>query len=200
MSRNVQLQVLRGVLANIPNLEDGEFYLAIDSPQLYVGFGGANWPIGGTMAIQIQDKTVPTQLLAIESDGSLLVNTGITKSLIMKTGSLISTSTAANQGILGYTVTAGKTFYLTYLDIQGRLTTTSATSSLLGTVTLSIGGVSVYQAGFVNPTTSNIGSQAVRLTFSEPLPISSATALLVAVTPNATTSMTWISNFGGYER
>ena len=152
------------------------------------------------MAIQLADKTNTAQLLAVESDGSILVNTGVTKTLVMKTGSLVSTSVTANQGILGYTVTAGKTFYLIYIDLQGRFTAPSGTSSVLGTVVFSIGGVNVYQASFVNPTTGDSGSQAVRLMFSEPLPVAAGVALLAAASPAAATSMTWIANFGGYER
>lgn len=200
MVRNVAVQFLRGILANMPVLQDAEFYLATDVPQLYVGFGGGNWPIGGIMAIQLADKTNTAQLLAVESDGSILVNTGVTKTLVMKTGSLVSTSVTANQGILGYTVTAGKTFYLIYIDLQGRFTAPSGTSSVLGTVVFSIGGVNVYQASFVNPTTGDSGSQAVRLMFSEPLPVAAGVALLAAASPAAATSMTWIANFGGYER
>jgi|GEM_PF-5507455 hypothetical protein len=200
MARNVAVQIMRGALANMPKLNDGEFYLATDVPQVYVGFGGSSWTIGGIMSIQIADKTNQSQLLAVESDGSILVNTGITKSLVMKTGSLVSTSVTTNQGILGYTVTAGKTFYLEYIDLQGRFTTPSGTSTVLGTVILSIGGITSYQATFVNPNTGDTGSQAVRLVFSEPLPIASATTILAAVSTLVATSTTWIANFGGYER
>ncbi len=198
--RNVTLQVLRGIQANIPSLGDGEFYFATDQYQLYVGFGGNNLPIGGTMAVQIADKSNTSQLLAVQSDGSILSNTGVTKTSVLKTGTLITTAVTAGQTILSYTVTAGKTFYLSYFDLQGKLTAISATASILGTVTISIGGVPVYQASFNNPTTSDPGSQAVRISIGESLPISSGTVITITVTPTAATSMTWISNLGGYER
>ena len=200
MPRNVELNILRGTYANMPTLGDGEFYFATDQYQLYVGLNGDSLPVGGTMAVQLADKYTPSQLAVVYPDGSLLVNTGLWKSLVMKTGSLVSTSTTANQGILGYTVTTGKTFYLTYVDIQGRLTTPATTNTYLGLVTLSLAGVSMYQAGFSNPTTGDSGSQSIRITFSEPLPISSATTILVTATPAVATSTTWIANFGGYER
>jgi hypothetical protein len=37
MARNVQFQVIRGVLANRPALVSGEFYYATDTQQLFVG-------------------------------------------------------------------------------------------------------------------------------------------------------------------
>ncbi len=200
MSRNVQLKILRGILANKPTLGDGEFYFATDQLQLYVGLNGDSLPIGGTMSVQIADKTNTGQLLAVNSDGSLLMNTAVTKTAILKTGSLTTTSITAGQTILTYTVTAGKVFYLDYLDIQSRLTAISATASILGTVTLSVGGVAAYTSSFVNPTTSDAGSQAVRISFSEPIPINAGTVIALTVTPNAVTSMLWIGNFGGFER
>ncbi len=199
MARNVSLQVLRGSVANIPSLGDGEFYFATDQFQLYVGFNGNNLPIGGTMAVQIADKTNPAQLLSVQSDGSILTNTGVNKASVLKTGSLVTTAVTAGQSVLSYTVTAGKTFYLSYIDLQGRLTAVSATASILGTVTLSIGGVPVYQASFNNPTTSDAGSQSVRLS-TNLLPIPAGTVITVTVTPTAVTSMTWLANFGGYEQ
>lgn len=47
MPRNVQLQLIRGTLADIPTLADGEFYFATDIGQLYVGLGLINYKVGG---------------------------------------------------------------------------------------------------------------------------------------------------------
>jgi hypothetical protein len=47
MARNVQLQILRGILANIPALAIGELYLATDTNQLYVGTALGNTPVAG---------------------------------------------------------------------------------------------------------------------------------------------------------
>lgn len=46
MARNVGVQHLRGVLANIPALLPGELYLATDTGQLYVGSPSGNLPVG----------------------------------------------------------------------------------------------------------------------------------------------------------
>lgn len=40
MSRNVQLQVLRGIRANMPTLGAGEMYLCTDTTELYIGDSG----------------------------------------------------------------------------------------------------------------------------------------------------------------
>jgi hypothetical protein len=181
MARNVQLQIIRGSFVNMPSLSDGEFYLSTDTNQLFVGLGGNNLLVGVSM--------------------SNIVTLGDTnKTVQMKTGQLTTTAVTANQIALTYTVTVGKNLFLEYIDIQARLTAVSATSSVLGTAVLQINGVSVYTATFVNPTTSDQGSQAVRLFFSEPVPIPSAQAIAVLVTPAAATSMLWTANFGGYER
>jgi hypothetical protein len=130
---------------------------------------------------------------------SVSLGTAFGKTAVLKTGQL--TTTAVTQVTpLTYTVTAGKTFYLEYLDFVGRLTVPSATASVLGTVIVQIGGVTVYTGTFVNPTTSDCGSQAVRLMFTEPIPIATATALAILATPAAVTSMLWTANFGGYEK
>jgi hypothetical protein len=42
MARNVGVQHLRGVKANIPTLEQGELYLATDEVQVYVGTASGN--------------------------------------------------------------------------------------------------------------------------------------------------------------
>ena len=69
MSRNIQFQVLRGALANIPSLGDGEFYLATDTGGLYVGFSGGNLQVA-QMGVQIQDPTTGTQIAAVQAKGT----------------------------------------------------------------------------------------------------------------------------------
>jgi hypothetical protein len=46
MARNVQFQVLRGLLANIPVLAESEPYYATDTKQFYVGTSSGNVLIG----------------------------------------------------------------------------------------------------------------------------------------------------------
>lgn len=211
MGRNVAIQHLRGLAANIPALNDGEFYLATNTGQLYVGLGGINFAVGGTIVatVEINGSANPTHFIEPNLDGSVNIQitagTGVSlgvsigKSLVMRTAQLTTTS-VASQAILSYTVTAGKTLYLEYIDIQGRLTAVSATASVLGLVQLLLAGVQSYTATFVNPTTSDAGSQAVRLFFAEPLPIPAGTTILVNTTPAAVTSMLWTANLGGYEK
>lgn len=47
MARNIQLQLLRGLKANMPPLGLGELYLATDEVQLYVGTSTGNKLIFG---------------------------------------------------------------------------------------------------------------------------------------------------------
>ncbi|HZS43352.1 MAG TPA: hypothetical protein VFA52_04025 [Candidatus Paceibacterota bacterium] len=42
MARNVGIQVLRGIKANMPILQTGELYFATDEAQLYVGTSSGN--------------------------------------------------------------------------------------------------------------------------------------------------------------
>lgn len=46
MSRNVQVQLLRGTLANMPALAVGEPYLTTDTHQFYIGTSGGNALVG----------------------------------------------------------------------------------------------------------------------------------------------------------
>ena len=204
MGRNLTLSILRGPLISIPVLADGEFYFATDVYQLYVGLNGDNLSIGAAMAVNVQGHASPSNYLEPNSDGSINISPGPFGSgmnPVMKTGQLTTTAVTVNQNILSYTVTASKTFYLAYLDIAARLTTISAAASILGTAIIQIGGIQIYTATFVNPTTSDQGSQVVRLnTGAVPIPIFAGTAINFLTTPAAATSMLWIANFGGYEK
>jgi len=202
VARNVQLQVLKGTTANMPALADGEFYFSTDDYQLFVGFNGDALPVGSTMAVQIADGTNPAQKMAVASDGSIPVSIegAALKTAVLKTSQLTTTAVTANQSILAYTVTAGKNFFLEYIDLQGALTAVSATASVLGTVIVQVAGVTVYTGRFVNPTTSDAGSQSIRLMMGEPIPLPAGTVIAILVTPAATTSMAWTANLGGYEK
>src|SRR5271170_7298102 len=56
MARNVGLQILRGIAANIPTLLLGELYYATDTEALYIGTSGGNQLInsGGSTQHQVQ--------------------------------------------------------------------------------------------------------------------------------------------------
>ena len=118
---------------------------------------------------------------------------------VLKTGTLVTTAITTDQVILTYTVTAGKTLWLQYIALDVRLTVISATASILGAISLeSPSGTKVFTATEVNPTTSETAMSS--LSFAEPIPISAGTVIRWVTTPAATTSMTWIANFGGYEQ
>ena len=70
MARNVALQILRGPQANMPALNDGEFYLAEDTGQLWVGFNGGTLKVGNVMPIQLSDGTIQTQLAKVDAAGN----------------------------------------------------------------------------------------------------------------------------------
>lgn len=132
MGRNIALQILRGIQANAPALNDGEFYFATDTGNLFVGLGGGNLRLEANMAIQLVDGVVSTQIASVEPAGtagtyflmvktaqdsdrvkkifSLTKGTGITTealvSLTIKSGDATPTTSTS------YTVTAGKTLRL----------------------------------------------------------------------------------------
>lgn len=52
MARNVALKILRGIKANIPVLQAGEFYFATDEQQVYIGSSSGNLLVlGNTLGI-----------------------------------------------------------------------------------------------------------------------------------------------------
>lgn len=212
MSRVSQIQILRGPVANVPVLNDGEFFFATDKGQLYVGLGGLNFPVGAPVVanVSVQGSLNPTRFIepnvdgsvnaTLVSGGSVSIGSSTGKTAVLKTGQLTTTAVTVNQVILTYTVTVAKTLYLEYFDISSRLTVPAATASVLGTAILQIAGVTSYTGTFINPTTSDCGSQSVRLMFTEPIPIAAGTVIAILTTPAAVTSMLWTGNFGGYEK
>lgn len=118
------------------------------------------------------------------------------KSVVMKTGSLVTTATTANQVVLTYTTTTGKTFYLEYFDCVVILTGAAATQTSFGTCSLSINGTIVYTQNLKGPGSDY--PNTVHL--GEPIPVLSTQIILIETTPGAVTSYTWNGNFGGYEK
>lgn len=142
--------------------------------------------ISGTVSVS---NFPVSQTVAIDRSG---------RTPVLKTGTLITTAITADQVVLTYTVTSGKTFWLQYIAWDVRLTAVSATASVLGAISLEApSGTKVFTATEVNPTTSETAMSS--LAFAEPIPIASGTVIRWVTTPAATTSMTWIGNFGGYE-
>lgn len=145
MARNIALQVLRGALVNLPALGDGEFYLATDTGQLFVGFLGGTLQVA-TMALQIQDPNSPGQIAAVQAKGVqgtyLLAvqdakDTGRTKVVLTlnKAAAIaaealvtltIKKGTAATSTGTSYTVTAGKTLRIQSILLSVTDSTTAA--------------------------------------------------------------------------
>ena len=119
------------------------------------------------------------------------------KTVVMKTGNLVTTATTANQVVLTYTVTSGKTFYLEYYSLDARLTTFATTATWFGTISLqNPSGTSLITDDLSGPGAIT----GFPYHFAEPIPIAAGTVIVVVCTPGATTSYTWKSSFGGYER
>jgi hypothetical protein len=119
------------------------------------------------------------------------------KTVVMQTGTLASSATTADQVVKTYTVTAGKTFYLGYVDTEARLTTFAATATNFGACSLeSPAGTKLYTQMYAGP---GVSGQNI-LIFEEPQPIAGGVVIRIVCTPSANTAMTWMGNFGGYER
>ncbi len=120
------------------------------------------------------------------------------RTVILRTNTIVTTAVTADQVVLTYTVTIGKTLWLAYYAYDTRLTVLSATASILGTMSLELpSGTKGFTSSETNPTTSQTAMRI--LNFSEPIPVTSGTTVRVVCTPAAVTSMTWIGNLGGYE-
>ena len=138
------------------------------------------------------------QRVTVSNDSSVSLGTSTGKTVVMKTGTLVTTAVTANQVVLTYTVTAGKTFYLQYVKICSQLTSTpgNANPIALGTVSLeSPAGTKLYSI------LQMYGAiQWDFQDFAEPLPIAAGTVLRIVTTPVTATSTLWLGNFGGYEK
>jgi hypothetical protein len=139
----------------------------------------------------LPDQQIPSPL-------PVTIGSSTGKTVVMKTGNLVTTATTADQVILTYTVTSGKTFYLEYVDVTARLTTYATTATNFGNASLeSPSGTKLATALIANAGTV---FPPYALRFSEPIPIASGTVIRVVCTPAATTSFTWQANFGGWEK
>jgi hypothetical protein len=150
------------------------------------------------MPVEIVDDTSGFEL-AINSDRSANVSLGNTaKTKVLKTGTLVTTAVTADQVVLTYTVTAGKTFFLEYVVVGATLTVVPGNSNPIAIGNFSLetpAGTKGFTDAFVYPRTIS-----QRLQIGEPIPIAAGTVIRVVCTPAAVTSTTWIANFGGYER
>ena len=91
MARNVAIQILRGVAANIPALNVGEFYFATDTNTLYLGTSGSPVVVNGGGASLNKGTTtinfgafpgVSDASVAIIGQSSILLTSFVTAELI----------------------------------------------------------------------------------------------------------------------
>lgn len=153
----------------------------------------------GGVSIALNSGAAGTGTLRVvqANESAISIGTSTGKAIIGQAGSLVSTAVTADQVIKSYTVTAGKTFYLTGFDCVVRLTTFATTATNFGNFSLETpSGTKIY--------TSNIfhagQCSPVQMTFSEPIPIAAAAVVRLVCTPSATTSFTWFGNIMGYEK
>ncbi len=163
MARNFALQVLRGTLANMPTLENGEFYLATDQGSLYVGFGGVNYQVA-KMATQIQDGNIPTQLLAIDAEGDAQVDvknfpaTQAVTGTVGVSGVVPTTQQGGASGLLGDTQVKGVqgTIALMVQDFKdaGRTPVTLFVDQAAGVAAEALATMTINKGGTVTTGTS----------------------------------------------
>jgi hypothetical protein len=120
------------------------------------------------------------------------------KTVKMLTGTLTTTAVTANQVVLTYTVTAGKTFYLQYVKNSSQFTVTPGNGNpiALGTISLESPALTKLYSVLAMYATD----QTDLVQFAEPIPFAAGTVIRLVVTPASATSMLWVGNFGGYEK
>lgn len=154
------------------------------------GFGTALSTTSGNLDINIKG-------VSASSLGSISLGNSSGKTNIGQPGTKITTATTADQVIVTYTVTIGKTFYLQGFDCSSRLTTFASTATNFGNFSLeSPSGTKLYTGNIAN--SGNGSPQGMK--FEEPLPIASGTVIRLVCTPSAATSFTWQGNLMGYEK
>lgn len=159
------------------------------APATDVGSSGANVLRVVLAPTNITNSSTPV--------GSVSLGNATNKTTVMKTGTLVTNAVTANQVIVTYTVTAGQTFYLQYLEFRARLTTFAATATNFGTISLeNPSGTKLFTTGLFHAGTAD----GFSLQFAEPMRVDAGTVIRLVCTPSTTTSYTWFGNFGGYEK
>lgn len=79
MSRNTMLQILRGLAANIPVLAVGEFYLATDTKQVYIGTNSGNQLIESPSPTEYQTE-IDFGVLPVSEASFTIINSAVTPS------------------------------------------------------------------------------------------------------------------------
>lgn len=138
----------------------------------------------------------PVVIASDQSPFSVSIGTSAGKTLVGKTGLLVSTSVLADQIILTYTVTLGKTFYLEGFDWSVGKTGIDHADSDYGLVSLENPLGLKLQTWFAR----GAGTASFSRSLPEPLPIPSGTVIRLVVTPSIANSLTWLGNLIGYEK
>jgi hypothetical protein len=178
---------IAGMVAQLP-ISSSFFDASLASNERAIIFGKN---ASGTYVMVPTD--VDTGLRVTSSLGTMVGKTNV-----LKTGTITTTTTTADQVILTYTVTAGKTFYLEYITFGHRLSALSGNNNptLLGTISLETpSGTKVHTYDAIHPDYVIPGP-----TIGEPIPIAASTVIRVVCTPAATASTIWRASFGGYEK
>lgn len=128
--------------------------------------------------------------------GNVSLGTSLGKTNVLKTGVLVTTATTADQVILTYTVTAGKTLYVLCYDLSMSLTV-AAVTPVSGNVSLESPAATKLDT---NRLASVGGMTMMAQQYSEPIPIAAGTVIRFVCTPTIVTSTTWAVSFAGYEK
>lgn len=129
--------------------------------------------------------------------GNVSLGNTLGKENVLLTDELATNDNAADQEILTYEVTAGKTLFLQYVSVQVRLSTFAATATNFGTASLETpSGTKVLTRLMCGVGFSDMGF----LELAEPVPIAAGEVVRIVCTPASGTAFTWQANLGGYER
>lgn len=110
MSRNVSIQVLRGIAANMPALNAGEFYFATDTLKLYVGSASGNLLVGPTPSnASTASQTINAATTATLTGSLLAVPISKLKIGSVFTWDIIVSKTAAGTAANTFNVRCGTT-------------------------------------------------------------------------------------------
>ena len=116
---------------------------------------------------------------------------------IGQNGQLASTTAAAGQTILTYTVPAGKTLMLELIEANVKLTTFAATATDFGPIKFNVNGTKLFQwmaAG------AGIMTTPIYTEFPDALQFAAGDVITITADPTAVTPMSWEANLAGWLR
>lgn len=142
----------------------------------------------------------PAPQTTASSTANVTVQLGSTNGKTEKHLTFTKNTAAVGATIIGtYTVTTGKTLYVTQIEIVSYLTAISATGSRIGdAVLVTPSGTVISSMTFFNAASSV--PQAWVKRFAEPMSVPSATVIMSSAMPSVAGSTNWIMNLDGYEK